>query len=71
MFPMLKETFRHDVISAVPVPITKSLKFDIFGTFQKMIYIFLLFFAHRSVPIVKQAKVLSKTVNLEHVKIKF
>ena len=69
---MLKATFRHDVIGAVPVPITKSLKLDNFWRISNMINelsIFLLF-VHLSVRIVEQAKVLGKTVNLENVKIK-
>ena len=69
---MLKATFRHDVIGAVPVPCTKSLKFDNFWHFSNMINepsIFLPF-VHLSVRIVEQAKVLGKTVNLENVKIK-
>ena len=64
---MLKATFRLDVIGTVVVEITKALKLDNFVHFLNMINelsIFLLFI-HRSVPIVEQAKVLDKTVNLE------
>ena len=69
---MLKATFRLDVIGTVIVRFTKSLKLDNFWRISNMINelsIFLLF-VHLSVPIVEQAKVLGKTVNLENVKIK-